>query len=380
MPTRGESGRPVVETDVELLLVEDHHDDARFVERLIRERQSDLAREGTSEPIEIREIHHVDRLVAALERVETAPPDVILLDLMLPDSRGLETVERLVEHAPDVPIVVLTGQNETDTGVDAIQRGAQDYLSKGTVTGETILRTLRYALERSRNQRTLVDRNHRLALLNRIVRQDIRNDVSMIVGLADQLRGRVDPHDERAVEMLLDAAQHAVDLTDTAAAVIDVISASDVEREPVDLYAVLDAKVRELRRERDVEIAVDRRDDVEGPVIVHASPMLGLVFEHLLANAVDHSDRSTPHVVVVDATAEDVIVEIADDGVDVPDAQKRSLVQPSACFDGRSGMGVELYLVTILLESFDATLKVEGNYPNGTRTRVTLVRADAVSD
>ncbi len=132
---------------VELLLVEDNHDDAQFIERLIDERHAALEREGTDAPLEIAAIDHVDCLEAALERIRTDSPDVVLLDLLLPDSRGLETIERVVEYAPDLPIVVVTGQNETEIGVEAIQCGAQEYLSKGTVTGETILRTLRYAID-----------------------------------------------------------------------------------------------------------------------------------------------------------------------------------------------------------------------------------------
>ncbi|WP_255193319.1 hybrid sensor histidine kinase/response regulator [Natronobeatus ordinarius] len=362
-------------TDVELLLVEDNHDDARYVERLIHEHRLARNVDGGTGPIEITEIDHVDRLTDSLERVRTNPPDVVLLDLMLPDSQGLETIDRMVEHAPGVPIVVLTGQNETDVGVEAIQRGAQDYLAKGTATSELLLRTLRYAIERARNQRELVDRNHRLALLNRIVRQDIRNDVSMIVGLGDQLRDRVDPDDEATVEMVLEAAQHVVELTDTAAEVMDVLSTDDVDREPCDLYASLDAAVTRLRREHDVELTVDRHDSGDDPVIVYASPMLGSVFDHLLTNTVDHSDRSTPAVTVsVEATSERSTVEIADDGVGISDAQKQLLVDPDARFDDRSGMGVGLYLVTTLIEAFEGTLEIDDNYPSGTIVSVTLDR------
>ncbi|NGM70516.1 response regulator [Natronolimnobius sp. AArcel1] len=360
---------------VELLLVEDNHDDARFIERLIHERQSTLEREGTDAPIEIAAIDHVDHLEAALERIRTDSPDVVLLDLLLPDSRGLETIERVIEYAPDLPIVVVTGQNETDTGIEAIQCGAQEYLSKGTVTGETILRTLRYALERSRHQRELVDRNHRLALLNRIVRQDIRNDVSMIVGLGDQLQDGIDPNDERTLELLLDAADHAVDLTDTAAAVIDVIAADSVEHDPCDLHAILEPEVTRMQQTHNVELTFERADPDEGPVIVRASPMLGSVFEHLLDNAVSHSDQPTPQVTVtLETTETNVTVTICDDGIGIPDAQKQALADPNARFSARSGMGVGLYLVTTLLESFGGHLEITDNDPRGTQVAVTLER------
>ncbi|WP_255170951.1 hybrid sensor histidine kinase/response regulator [Natrononativus amylolyticus] len=360
---------------VELLLVEDRDADARFVERLIHEHQSARDPDGERGPIEVVDVVHVNRLADGLERVRTTAPDVVLLDLMLPDSRGLETVDRMVAHAPNVPVVVLTGQNETSVGVEAIQRGAQDYLNKGTATGELIVRTLRYAIERARHQRTLVDRNHRLALLNQIVRQDIRNDVSMIVGLGDQLRTRADPADEDAIEALLEAAHHAVDLTDTAAEVIDVIAGDDLEREPCDLLAVLESAVARLRRDRNLEIDVDRSGVEDEPIIVSASPMLESVFTHLLENAVDHSDRATPRVAVTTAaTADRATVEIADDGVGIPDAQKELLADPDARLDSRSGMGVGLYLVTNLLEAFDGRLEIGDNYPRGARVTVTLSR------
>ena len=362
------------ESGVALLLVEDNPDDARFVERLITEHQSTISARGSEGSFWIAEITHVDRLDDALDHLQTATPDVILLDLNLPDSRGLETVEAVVEYAADVPLVVLTGQNELEVGAKAIQRGAQDYLTKGTVTGELVCRTLRYAIERMGNRRELVDRNHRLALLNRIVRQDIRNDVSMIVGVGDQLRSRVDPEERALVELVLEAAQHAIDRTDTAAEVMELISISDVDREPCDLDTSLDAGVRRLERERDVTITVDRRDD-DGPIVVAASPMLGSVFDHLLANAVDHSDRTTPEVTVtVETTPEVATVQIADDGVGIPDDQKMLLVDPDARFDDRSGMGAGLYLVTTLLEAFGGTLEIADNEPRGTCVTVSLER------
>jgi len=369
---------PITNEDVELLLVEDQHDQARFVERLIHEQQSSLSRQTAHSPIEVTEIHHVDCLSSALEYLDATSPDAILLDLMLPDSRGIETVDRVIEYAPDVPVVVLTGQNETEVGVDAVQRGAQEYLSKGSVTGEAILRTLRYAIERSRNQRKLVDRNHRLALLNQIVREDIRADLSMIVGLGDQLKSDGSDADKRTRESLLDIAQHAADLTDTAATVVDVISADDLDREPCDLYAVLETEMAQLRFEQDVDITIKRNDTIDSQLIVAASPMLGSVFKHLFEHAVDRSDRAIPTLTVtVETTSAEIKVEIVDDGVEIPDTETERLVDPDVRFDTRSGMGLKLYLVTTLLESFGGSLEIDANDPCGSRVTVVLDRKSA---
>ena len=97
----------------------------------------------------------VGRLADALQRVKGDDVDVVLLDLGLPDSAGLQAVDRLCTQAPHLPVVVLTGLQDEETGLQAVQRGAQDYLVKGRVDGQLIDRSLRFALERKRAERAL---------------------------------------------------------------------------------------------------------------------------------------------------------------------------------------------------------------------------------
>jgi two-component system cell cycle sensor histidine kinase/response regulator CckA len=75
-----------------------------------------------------------------------------LLDLSLPDGQGLETVHSMLECAPHVPIVVLTGLSDDDTAVNAIKVGAQDYIQKNSLTENMLTRTIRYSIERSQAQ------------------------------------------------------------------------------------------------------------------------------------------------------------------------------------------------------------------------------------
>lgn len=96
------------------------------------------------------ELERVDRLAEALRRLRQGGIDVLLLDLNLPDSRGLATFERTHAFAPDVPIVVLAGIEDETVGVRTVQAGAQDYLVKGQVDGHVLIRSLRYAVERHR--------------------------------------------------------------------------------------------------------------------------------------------------------------------------------------------------------------------------------------
>jgi signal transduction histidine kinase/CheY-like chemotaxis protein len=137
-----------------VLLVEDNEDDAI----LIREELSE-----TNIKIECTE-----RLSTALDRLAGGGVDAVLLDLSLPDACGLTTIERVLNKAPGVPIVVLTGFNDEQAAVEAVERGAQDYLIKGQVDGHLLARSLRYALQRHRAEESLKERNRELLALRKI--------------------------------------------------------------------------------------------------------------------------------------------------------------------------------------------------------------------
>ena len=102
-------------------------------------------------------------LAAAVDAALTDPPQLVLLDLGLPDSTGLDTLVRLRQAIPDTPVVVVTGAEDEDLALEALARGAQDYLPKDALQPELIARTIRYAMERSRLLAELAHKNERTA-------------------------------------------------------------------------------------------------------------------------------------------------------------------------------------------------------------------------
>jgi signal transduction histidine kinase len=126
----------MAQSTMRILLVEDNPGDARLIRELLREASFPLL------------LTHVERLSEARERVRLEGADVVLLDLSLPDAHGMETVRSMLESAPEVPIIVLTGLNDENAAVEAVQAGAQDFLVKGQVEGGVLARALRYARER----------------------------------------------------------------------------------------------------------------------------------------------------------------------------------------------------------------------------------------
>ena len=139
MADPGPGSRSVPGTPI--LLVEDDHGDAVLV-------QACLSEVGIDER-SIIWVRTLGEALAALAR----RPRCILLDLGLPDSDGYVAVHKMVEAAPHTAVIVLTGRQERD-GVDALSAGAQDYLVKDTISGELLERSIRYAVERKRAQRT----------------------------------------------------------------------------------------------------------------------------------------------------------------------------------------------------------------------------------
>lgn len=99
----------------------------------------------------------VDRLGEALRVISTEQYAVVLLDLGLPDSQGLETLTRIQREAPHIPVVVMTGRDDEEIALQALQKGAQDYLVKGQTRDHFLTKTLRYAIERNLTKQALRD-------------------------------------------------------------------------------------------------------------------------------------------------------------------------------------------------------------------------------
>lgn len=125
-----------------ILLIEDNPGDARLMVETLRD---------VDDPIADYTVTHVERVSEALELLKTKDGiDIILSDLTLPDSRGIETLKALAEVDQDLPIIFMTGTNDEALAITAIHQGAQDYLIKGTIDANVLARSLRYALERQR--------------------------------------------------------------------------------------------------------------------------------------------------------------------------------------------------------------------------------------
>ncbi len=124
---------------IEVLIIEDSPDDL-FLMREVLE---------SSTEVEANIIHR-ERLEDGLQAAGNTAIDVVILDLDLPDSFGLDTFVSFHEEQPLLPVIIMTGATDHDMALAAVQKGAQDYLFKGELSGGSIVRSIRYAIERQR--------------------------------------------------------------------------------------------------------------------------------------------------------------------------------------------------------------------------------------
>ncbi|MGB5079927.1 MAG: EAL domain-containing protein [Burkholderiales bacterium] len=132
------------ENSANVLLIEDNPGDARLIREMLAE----------DPPAPFR-LSCVDRLSRGLEFLSSDDVGLVLLDLSLPDSHGLETFAKVYSHSPKTPIIVLTGIDDQALALTAVKTGAQDFLVKGKIDRELLLRAMQYSIERKRYQEEL---------------------------------------------------------------------------------------------------------------------------------------------------------------------------------------------------------------------------------
>jgi DNA-binding response OmpR family regulator len=140
----------VANDSIHVLLVEDSPELAALIQAVLAEPH------GRGVANVAYQVVHVEQLGSALARLDRGDVDVVLLDLTLPDSQGLDTFIRLHTHMPTVPIVVLSAVDDEELAATAVREGAQDYLVKGQMPLELVARSLRYAIERQRAEANLL--------------------------------------------------------------------------------------------------------------------------------------------------------------------------------------------------------------------------------
>lgn len=241
-------------------------------------------------------------------------------------------------------------------------------------TGKLV--TMTDVTERESYRQELETKTEQLETLNRVVRHDIRNDMTVILGWAESLENHIDPAGEDPLQRVLSKADNVIELTDILGDVVESVSGTGTAAvEPIDLTRILEtelAAVRQSHSTAEIRVSGSIPD-----VSVQANEMLSSVFRNLLENAVRHSDTD-PAKVDVSCTeqTETVRVRFADTGPGVPDNQKEEIFGKGEKGLESPGSGIGLYLVHTLVEQFGGEVWVEDNNPKGAVFIVELRKAN----
>lgn len=140
-----------MEENIKILVIEDNAGDARLINIYLKEFYGEKFTFSS-----------VDYLSKGLELLSKEIFDIIILDLTLPDSSGLDTFKKVYEHSPETPIIVLTGLEDESIGINAMKLGAQDFLEKGHISGKELSRSINYSIERFKLLKDLSENSKKL--------------------------------------------------------------------------------------------------------------------------------------------------------------------------------------------------------------------------
>ncbi|QRK12350.1 HAMP domain-containing histidine kinase [Archangium violaceum] len=352
-----------------LLLVEDHPGDAR----LLQEELKDV-------PSVRFEVRHVTRMSEALAVVGEPGWDVVLLDLSLPDGHGLSNIERMLQAAPALPLVVLTGTDDEQLSMKAVHAGAQDYLVKGQVTGPLLVRALRYAIERKRAEeglkreeaarQTAVFREQFLGILGHDLRnplQAISGNAALLLrygGLSEPQRkavNRISISSDRMARMIGDI----LDFTRTRLG-----GGYTLQRTWMNVHDVLRQVVEELevahpQRRFELSVSGTGWGEWDADRIAQAA-------SNLVGNAVQYSPEDSEVRVVARDEGDGVRVEVHNGGTPIPAERMPHIFDPfvrgrdGARSGSRSGLGLGLYITHEIVKAHGGVVQVRSTEAEGT--------------
>ncbi len=361
-----------------VLLIEDNPGDADLVRLRLVESEFPV------------NVNCVNRLSEGLASLTKETPSVVLLDLNLPDSRGAETFRRVMEHAPNVPVVVLSGQDDEALAMKAVHQGVQDYLIKGNLSSKQLERAIRYAVERQGLLRALeISQKQQLEFKNQFlshVSHELRTPLTCIhqyvTLILDGLAGPVAPDQSDHLKTVLKSVNqlHAM-IRDLLEATRAESGKMRVEPRCISLRELIQQAVTMLRPTADekkigLEIGLDQRLP-----LVHADPDRVL---EVLINLLDNAIKFTPSdgsvlvkACMVEADPGYVYISVSDSGRGInPEAKalifERLYQDPNSVDNNRSGLGLGLFICKEIVRLHEGRIWVSSEPGQGSTFTFTL--------
>ena len=356
---------------IKILLVEDDRADAYLIQELLSEARVRI------------DMRHADKISSALECLEEDRFDVILTDLGLPDSQGFETFCKVRDKATDTPIIVLTGLVDEEFAINAVQKGAQDYLVKGRVDAISLSKSIRYSIER---HKLLAERECRLKEIAKLERE--RNNLLSM--LAHDMKNSIVP----SIQLLSDIfSGETEDMHSNLSLVLDelnnvnYLATNFLEFAKVDLkkYAPVPcrfeivpiiekqidiAKVKAANKGLNISLELLENDL---SVITADKDMINRVITNLLDNAIKYTGVDGAVTVRIADRGHDLMVQVGDTGPGIPAEYIPFLFDAFYRANGEHrGSGLGLAIAKTIVEAHGGNIWVDSTQGKGSTFSFTL--------
>ena len=357
---------------INVLLVDDDPGDRRLVQ---------LALNRSTEYVDFN-VKAIENLANATEYLLNESTDIILLDLGLPDSHGVETVQKVHLVSPDVPIVVMTGASDGDMAIEAIRSGAEDYLVKGKSLEFALERIIRYTVERKRSEQNVAkllkeveNINHELNDFASIVSHDLKAPLRGIKTLIEWIMAdnaeRLTEEGKEQMQLLTSRVERMHNLIN------GVLQYSRVGRQKETLVRIdLNELVPETWDLLSVPENISFTIKSDLPIILCEHTRIAQVFQNLLSNAVKYMDKPEGRISVDCVTDGNFWkFSVADNG---PGIEERNFERIFKMFqtlspnDGFESTGVGLTVVKKIVEMYGGKIWIESEVGVGTTFLFTL--------
>ncbi len=386
---------------VKVLLIEDNPGDARLVKEMLNE-----AGHGSFN------LACVEQLESGLEHLAKEKTDVILLDLNLPDSQGLNSFIKIYNRRKNIPIIILTGTDDEELAINAVRKGAQDYLVKSKVDGNLLVRAFLYAIERQRLQLELENfrqkeqqereeklkeyseqleemvekrtkelkeaqeeliRQEKLTVIGQLaggVGHELRNPLGTIKNAAyflNMVLEKPEPQVKETLEFLMKEVSTSERIISS---LLDYARPKPPSRHKVNVNAVVQDVLSRNAIPKTIEMT--NKLDEGLPTILADPDQLTLVFGNITLNAIQAMPEGGSLVVKSSACSKEWIsVSFKDSGKGIPKEDLGKIFKPLFTTKAK-GVGLGLAVTKILVEGHGGTIEVESELGKGSTFTIKL--------
>lgn len=329
-------------------------------------------------------ISRAERLSDALARMRQGGIDAVLLDLGLPDSPVPETLSRVIQECPDVPIVVLTSLDDLEFAAAAVQQGAQDYLVKSDLDGRLLLRSVRYAVERKKGRDRLesyaaeLERsNEHLKGFAHTVAHEVKSPLCAVRACLELLESQYGGQFDHQARRLVRDAQSAVEgLADLVNELLELARVGSAEQDftEVDVEAVFYQAYTLLRSTIKRTRSTVTHDPL--PVVRGNEVQIRHLLQNLIANAIKYRGADPPEIhVAAEESPDRWTFSVRDNGMGIPREVQASVFEVFVRLHGVDeipGTGIGLALCKRIVQHHGGQIWVESVSGEGSTFSFTL--------